>query len=72
MPELPEVETIRRGLQKKIIDLKISDVEILNPKSFQADPSLVINKQVVDVTRRAKVLGIQLDNGYTLVFHLKM
>lgn len=72
MPELPEVETIKRGLQKKIIGLKITDVEILNPQSFQADLGLVINKQVIDVIRRAKVLGIQLENGYTLVIHLKM
>lgn len=72
MPELPEVETIKRGLQKKIIGLKITEVEILNSKSFQADPSLVINHKVIDVIRRAKVLGIQLVNGYTLVFHLKM
>lgn len=72
MPELPEVETIKRGLQKKIIGQVISEIEIISPKSFQADPSLVVNQKVTDVIRRAKVLGIQLDNGYTLVFHLKM
>lgn len=72
MPELPEVETIRIGLQKKIVGQTISSVVVLNPKSFQSDPSLVISQKVVDVIRRAKVLGIQLDNGYTMLFHLKM
>lgn len=81
MPELPEVEIIRLGLKKKIIGLEISSIEILNPKSFQSDPSLAINKKVTAVLRRAKVLGIQLSplsfradarDLYTLVFHLKM
>lgn len=72
MPELPEVETIKVGLKDTVLGLIISEVEILNSNSFQADPSIIINKKVIDVIRRAKVLGIQLDNGYTLVFHLKM
>ena len=35
MPELPEVETIKLGLQKKIIGLKITKIQILSAKSFQ-------------------------------------
>ena len=35
MPELPEVETIRLGLQKKIIGLEIKSIEIFNPKPFK-------------------------------------
>lgn len=71
MPELPEVETIKLGLKNKIIGLKITKVQILNPKSFLSDPSLILDKQIVDVIRRGKVLGIVLDNCI-LLFHLKM
>ncbi len=60
MPELPEVETIKRGLEKKIVGLKIKDIQVLNPKTFQADYKQVIGKKVVKVWRRAKILGIDL------------
>lgn len=72
MPELPEVETIRLGLQKKIVGLSLTRIQILNPKSFQTDPNIFLGATVSGVVRRAKVLGIEFDNGYTLVFHLKM
>lgn len=78
MPELPEVETIKRGLAKKIIGLIISKVEILNPKTFEGDPKLAEGLEIQDIWRRGKVLGIDLatlpnkDDLLTLLFHLKM
>lgn len=78
MPELPEVETIRLGLQKKIIGLTIKKVELLTPKSFQGDPNEIIGKQIIGLWRRAKILGIDLAQGsselspLTLLIHLKM
>ncbi len=72
MPELPEVETIRLGLQKKIIGLKIKSIEILNPKTFQGDAQSVLNAEVLKTWRAAKMLGIDLENGKSLLFHLKM
>jgi formamidopyrimidine-DNA glycosylase len=60
MPELPEVETIKRGLEHTIIGFVITEVEILNPKTFQGDPTQLIGAKVVGVWRRAKVLGIDL------------
>jgi len=60
MPELPEVETIKLGLQKKIVSLRIKDIQVLNPKSFQGDKSRVLGAKVVNVFRRAKMLGIEL------------
>lgn len=62
MPELPEVETIKIGLQKKIAGLKIKKVEILSPKSFTGEISEVEGKIVKGVWRRAKMLGIDLDS----------
>ena len=77
MPELPEVETIRRGLGRLLPGKKIlSAIHIDSPKSFpnptaEVD-SFMIGTSVVSVLRRAKVLLIQLDSDYTLVVHLKM
>lgn len=72
MPELPEVETIKLGLQKKIIGLKIKQIDLLSPKSFFGDPKEIAGREVTGIFRRAKVLGIVLDNELTLLFHLKM
>lgn len=71
MPELPEVETIKLGLQTKIIGLKLKEIEILNAKSFFGDPSIIKDKTVTNVWRKAKVLGIELGE-LVLIFHLKM
>lgn len=72
MPELPEVETIRLGLQNKIVGLKITDIEVRVAKIFQGDPKEVIGSKIKNLRRRAKILIIDLDNGLTLVIHLKL
>lgn len=77
MPELPEVETVRRGLETLIIGRVIRSVGVLaSPKSFpnaQADvDSFMVNAEITAVRRRAKVLLIDLSTSYTLVIHLKM
>ena len=77
MPELPEVETVKRGLNKLIIGHKIVAVNSDNPKSFQTISDDVVEQfligaKVIDVRRRAKVLMIDLSTDYTLVIHLKM
>lgn len=72
MPELPEVETIRLGLSKKITGLKITKIEnISGGKSFEFSQNLR-GRKVLKVWRKAKVLGLDLDNGLSLLFHLKM
>jgi formamidopyrimidine-DNA glycosylase len=76
VPELPEVETVRRGLAGLIVGRTLSAVEHDTPKSFPnaaADvKSFLIGASVAAVRRRAKVLMIDLSTGYTLVIHLKM
>ncbi len=76
MPELPEVETIRRGLEQTIVGLRVADVEVLELKSLPADADLidqqVIGHQVAGLSRFAKVLVMHLDSSYSLMFHLKM
>lgn len=77
MPELPEVETVRRGLAELLPGKVIANVgHIDSPKSFpnsQADVNgFAIGASISDVKRRAKVLLIELSSEYTLVIHLKM
>lgn len=76
MPELPEVETVRRGLFELILGRKVATVRHDNPKSFPnitADvENFLIGATITDVRRRAKVLMIDLSSDYSLVIHLKM
>lgn len=76
MPELPEVETVKRGLEQLIIGKVIGSVEHDWPKSFpntEADVrQSLIGAKVIGVRRRAKVLIIDLSSHYSLVIHLKM
>ena len=76
MPELPEVETVRSGLNRFLPGREITAVDYSWPKSFPNDPMdvkrFLIGSKVVEVKRRAKVLLIALDSGYSLVIHLKM
>lgn len=72
MPELPEVETIKKGLCTKIIGLKLAEVIVENRKSFPGNEKTIIGKKVIDVSRRAKIVRIHLDSGESLIIHLKM
>ena len=76
MPELPEVETVRVGLQRLLIGRAVLSVDSDWPKSFPNAPKDVdrylVGASVVAVRRRAKVLLLDLSSGYSLVVHLKM
>ena len=76
MPELPEVETVRRGLHELIIGRVIKEAANDTPKSFPNATTdveqFLVHAKVTDVRRRAKVLLLDLSTGYTLVIHLKM
>lgn len=77
MPELPEVETVKRGLNAFIVSKQVKSVSVFNsPKSFpnsESDVTKFLKGAVVTaVRRRAKVLLIDLSSAYTLVIHLKM
>ena len=77
MPELPEVETVRRTLQPKLAGLKFTDVQIFLPKMIRTpEPEefkeKIVDKKVVKIGRRGKYLLINLSGGYTLMVHLRM
>ena len=69
MPELPEVETIRRGLNNFIVQKKITKIEILCEKSFIGEPKI---GKIVNIRRFGKALILDLDNGYSFMIHLRM
>ncbi len=72
MPELPEVETIRRGLETYIVGHKISEIIITQTKLFHGDPYLVKSATIFRIRRFGKGLIVDLDNGYSLAIHIKM
>lgn len=76
MPELPEVETIARGLHKGLQGRRIESVTIIWPGSVHNEPKQFLERVlgivVRRVHRRAKLLLVDLENGVQLAFHLKM
>ena len=72
MPELPEVETIRLGLQKYIVGKTIDSVEVRLKKIVSGDAKDIIGAKVIDVKRFGKGLVIDLDNGYSIAAHIKL
>ena len=77
MPELPEVETVRRGLAELLPGRAVTRAVVFDsPKSFPNAPAdveqFLYGARVTAVRRRAKVLMIDLDTRYSLVVHLKM
>ncbi|MCX6726310.1 MAG: bifunctional DNA-formamidopyrimidine glycosylase/DNA-(apurinic or apyrimidinic site) lyase [Candidatus Shapirobacteria bacterium] len=72
MPELPEVEVVKLFLEDKLLNSTITDLEILNKKSFIGDPKKVINQKIVKFSRIGKQLSIHLSNKLILLVHLKM
>jgi formamidopyrimidine-DNA glycosylase len=75
MPELPEVETIRRDLGV-LIGEKISALEILFPKTASHSAAFfkksLVKQTLKTVERRGKLLILAFNNGYFLLVHLKM
>lgn len=72
MPELPEVETVRLGLEKYLVGHRITDIKIKTPSVFTGIPKDIINAKITGIRRFAKVLSIDLDNGYSIVIHIKL
>ena len=77
MPELPEVETVRRGLAGLIVGKTIKSTKTYDsPKSFPNATSdvrqFLVGAKITHVRRRAKVLFLDLSSDYTLMIHLKM
>lgn len=73
MPELPEAETVRRVLERKLVGKKVLEVEVGRP-TFYREPDVtgLLGARVEAVRRRGKYLLLQLSGGRELVLHLGM
>ena len=76
MPELPEVETVKRGLEEFIINESIKEVYLSKfnlrfpwPKDFV---SKIVGKKIISIKRRAKYIIIGLSDNYSIIAHLGM
>lgn len=76
MPELPEVETIVRGLRPHLRNLEISRVQVLKAKSVQglenSFPAALQSRRILGLERRGKFIVLRLSGGAVLVIHLRM
>lgn len=72
MPELPEVESIRLKLAKYIKGHRIEKVELRFAKRFEGDKKSIEGGIVAGVRRFGKVQSIDLDNGWSILIHIKM
>lgn len=72
MPELPEVETIALRLAPLIVGKSFSQIEVLRSKSFAGQINDLLNRPVLAVQRRAKILRLQFSQEKNLLVHLKM
>lgn len=72
MPELPEVETVRKQLEKELVGAYVVGVEIRMSKIFIGEPSSIYKDKIVSVSRIGKYLFVHLASGKGVVVHLKM
>lgn len=72
MPELPEVETVCLRLRKLLVGQTIKNILVSHPKSFIGDSSKIIGSNIVNVSRKAKLIQLHLSNELNLLVHLKM
>lgn len=77
MPELPEVETIKRELERAVLGKRILDVIINNPKVIKEPKKETFLKEIKGasikkILRKGKLLILELSSGKSLVIHLKL
>lgn len=76
MPELPEVQTVRSGLEKLILDRTITRVEILYPKIITGDVTefsqKLVGQKILKIDRRGKYLLFRFSDDLTMISHLRM
>jgi formamidopyrimidine-DNA glycosylase len=77
MPELPEVETVRRQLEPELVGKRIESASVLDERLTRPEPPAaleraVAGREVTAVARRGKYLLLGLEGGRTLALHLRM
>jgi formamidopyrimidine-DNA glycosylase len=79
VPELPEVETVRAGLERHVVGRTLAAVQVLHPRAVRRDPAgpagfaaALAGRTFERAERRGKYLWLALDDGEALLAHLGM
>ena len=79
MPELPEVETVREGLERHVVGRTVATATVLNPRAVRRDPAgpegfaaAMAGRTFRSAERRGKYLWFPLDDGEAMLAHLGM
>ena len=79
MPELPEVEVVRAGLERHVVGARLGAIEVLHPRPVRRDPrgpagfaTALTGRRVEAARRRGKYFWLSLDNGDAMLGHLGM
>jgi formamidopyrimidine-DNA glycosylase len=79
VPELPEVETVREGLERHVVGRTVADVQVLHPRAVRRDPAgpagfaaAMAGRPLKRAERRGKYLWLALDDDEALLAHLGM
>jgi formamidopyrimidine-DNA glycosylase len=79
VPELPEVEVVRAGLERHVLGARVTRVDVLHPRPVRRDAggpvgfaAALTGRRLVDARRRGKYLWLPLDDGNALLAHLGM
>jgi len=76
MPELPEVETVRRGLQHLVTGYRVESADQLHPRALKPESiaplSDLVGAKISGTARRGKFMWLTLNRPYVLVAHLGM
>jgi len=76
MPELPEVETVRRGLEHLVTGYKITQAQQLHPRALKPESIAPLESlqgaKITGTNRRGKFMWLTLNRPYVLVAHLGM
>ena len=76
MPELPEVETVRKALSSRYIGKIITNIEILYPKMIHTNLNQFVetlkDQTITSIGRKGKYLFINFSNEFSIISHLSM
>ncbi|ANH38931.1 Formamidopyrimidine-DNA glycosylase 1 [Nocardioides dokdonensis FR1436] len=79
MPELPEVEVVRAGLERHVVGARVVGVDVLHPRPLRRDArgpegfaAALTGRTIAGARRRGKYLWLPLDDGDALLAHLGM
>lgn len=76
MPELPEVETVRRGVSEQVLNVPIKRIDVRYSKTINGNvdefKNILTGQKIIKIDRRGKYLLFRFSNNYTMISHLRM